>query len=106
MYEGVNGALTMLNSLDLKWHGSGIRENRSEASKQRLISTTERISHVVALIFAGSNLAPLEDPEENSNVRNGLNKERGHSNIPMNVETASRDESILRSISELPTPLG
>jgi len=109
MYEGVNGALTMLNSLNLKWQGSGIRENRSEASKQRLIGTTERISHVVALIFAGANLAPLDDPEENNHIKNGSNrsnKESGHSNIHMSVETGSRDESILRSISELQTPLG
>jgi len=103
MFEGVNGALTMLNSLDLKWHGSGIRENRSEASKQRLIGTAERISQVVALIFAGANLTPLEDPEDNSDIKNGLNKERGNL-VPMSVDTGSRDESILRSISELHTP--
>jgi len=106
MFEGVNGALAMLNSLDLKWHGSGIRENRSEASKQRLIGTAERISHVVALIFAGANLAPLEDPEDNNDVKNGLSKDRTHSTIPISHDTGSRDESILRSISELQTPLG
>jgi len=112
MYEGVNGALTMLNSLDMKWHGSGIRENRSEASKKRLIGTAERISNVVALIFAGANVASLEDPEENNTVNNGLNqdrghsnKDRGHSNVPMSVETGSRDESILPSFSEPQTPL-
>jgi len=64
MLLGVTNALTALNSMHLKWFGSDIRENRSDASKLRLISTTEKIARVIAMILTGSNAPPEEGAEE------------------------------------------
>jgi len=54
LLAAVTSALAVLNSLDLRWHGSDIRENRSDASKHRLITDTERIARVLAMIYTGS----------------------------------------------------
>merc|ERR1740138_376029 len=44
----VNNALTKLNNLDLRWHGSSLKEQRSDGMKNRVITITERIVLVVA----------------------------------------------------------
>jgi len=55
----VNNALTMLHKLDLHWQGSDIRENRSERTKQRLISVTESV--VLAVERAASQATTLAE---------------------------------------------
>merc|ERR1711908_50437 len=44
----VNNALTTLNNLDLRWHGSSMKEQRSDAMKNRIISVTEKMMLSVA----------------------------------------------------------
>jgi len=50
----VSNAMTTLNNLDLRWQGSDIRENRSEATKGHLITATEKLCAAVAVIYSGS----------------------------------------------------
>mmetsp|Transcript_109564 Transcript_109564/g.353615 ORF Transcript_109564/g.353615 Transcript_109564/m.353615 type:complete len:915 (+) Transcript_109564:37-2781(+) len=66
LLTGVNNALAALSSLDLRWEGSQLRENRTEASKQRLIRTTERVAHVVSMILAGVSTVAEEPDEEDA----------------------------------------
>jgi hypothetical protein len=61
----VNNASTMLQNLELRWHGSGINRQRSEDMQNRLIVTTERITLAVAATLSMAPLMPEEFLEVN-----------------------------------------
>lgn len=70
----VNNASTMLQNLELRWHGSGISRQRSEDMQNRLIVTTERITLAVAATLSQAPLMPEEfldcsDREDMDNSR-------------------------------------
>lgn len=54
----INAALTTLNSLDLRWQGSDLRENRSDATKEHLVCTTEKTALAVARAYSRATLLP------------------------------------------------
>merc|ERR1712129_234519 len=54
----INAALTTLNSLDLRWQGSDLRENRSNATRDHLVCTTEKIALAVAKAYSRATLLP------------------------------------------------
>jgi len=58
VYASVSRALSALNDLDLRWQGSDLRENRSEATRRRLIIVTERYSLAVAATLSRTMLIP------------------------------------------------
>jgi hypothetical protein len=68
----VNNASTMLQNLELRWHGSGICRQRSEDMQNRLIVTTERIMLAVAATLSQAPLMPEEffDNNEREEIDN------------------------------------
>jgi hypothetical protein len=60
----VNNALTKLNNLDLRWHGSSLKEQRSDAMKNRVITMTERVMLAVATSLSQAPILPDEDVDE------------------------------------------
>jgi hypothetical protein len=59
----INTALTILNNLDLRWHGSTLKEQRSEAMRNRLIRESERAVLMVATALSRAPLLPDEDED-------------------------------------------
>jgi hypothetical protein len=59
----VNNALTALHNLDLRWHGSRVSEQRSEAMKKRIILKTEKITLAVAAAISRAPMMPDDDED-------------------------------------------
>mmetsp|Transcript_25228 Transcript_25228/g.69344 ORF Transcript_25228/g.69344 Transcript_25228/m.69344 type:complete len:943 (-) Transcript_25228:21-2849(-) len=87
----VNNAMATLNNLDLRWHGSDIRETRSEANKVHLITTTEKLSCAVAITFSGASMMPEElddttfEESDAAYYRLGEGKRSGSRSNPISV---------------------
>jgi len=60
----VSDALMSLDRLDRRWQESNIREHRSEATRSRLIISTERAAQAVAAVCSCAAFTPDEEEEE------------------------------------------
>lgn len=59
----VNNALTILNNLDLRWHGSSLKEQRSDHMRRRLIQEAEKAVLGVSTTLSRAPLLPEEDDD-------------------------------------------
>jgi len=60
----LNSAIAMLQKMELRWQGSDIRENRSDVTRQRLISATERMALAVERAMSRATAVPEADDDE------------------------------------------
>merc|ERR1719189_2044388 len=60
----INSAIAMLQKMELRWQGSDIRENRSEVTRQRLISATERMVLAVERAMSRATAVPEADDDD------------------------------------------
>jgi len=77
VFAAVNKALAALNDLDLRWQVSEIREQRSDVTKRRMITVTEKNSLAVAMTLSRTALLLIEDGDGWDGVRGNHAKDNG-----------------------------
>jgi hypothetical protein len=95
----VNNALTMLNNMDLHWHGSSYQEQATQSRKNFMITMTERTMLAVASTRSRHPLMP-EDEEE---IEDFMNMK---SDLSMQPATSRPSRSQSRQVSVPGTPGG
>jgi len=71
IFSALNSALITLNNFDLRWQVRDIRENRSQATKDRLIVTMEKIALNIARSTSRATLLPEVDGGEEDSDEEG-----------------------------------
>jgi hypothetical protein len=102
----VQSAMTTLNNLDLRWQGSDIKEHRTEATRHRLVNTTERLAWAVESSFTGCASFPELDQEEEVNKAStpDIHSSRRGSWSPMSKHESMSRRSWSRNSSSRASP--
>jgi len=101
----INAALTTLNSLDLRWQGSDLRENLSDATKDHLVCFTEETALAVARAYTRATLLPdasmdeYEASEDNEDGRLGEDEESNEHAQPVLISSDSRSKATFEAVS-------
>merc|ERR1712032_31551 len=101
----INSAISVLQKMELRWQGSDIRENRSDVTRQRLISATEHMVLAVERAMCRATAVPEADDDDHD-LDEGDRDENNEAKPDQRSRTISVAVTPMNMGSGAMTPLG